>query len=199
MPDWITHLAFAFVIASALRLTWRARTVFFIGNVMPDFFRLLVVFFEFALPVPALMKFVVFPLNQASHSLIAVVALAGIISIFFKGSVESHAPPVLGRESEAMQGKIKRAWRKLSGNVFFLLFIGGVCHLLLDACMWPWAGTIRWFYPLDHAWLNWGFKLFWPDDRIALVVLLPLVALAVVFEIIIHLKRERSKAHRFVI
>ena len=179
MPDWIAHMFLGFTIATALRMKPKQKVVFLIGNIMPDLVRFLVIIANLV-DTALLRDFIAYPINLASHSLIGVVVFSLAGSLFFERSLLHEN----GANTKPKQ---------LLNSPMFLLFIGGILHLFLDTFMWPWAGGVMWLYPIDHAAAQWSFKLLWPSEFGAMVVLSIPFVIAVAYESIIWMKATSKK------
>ncbi len=196
MPDWFAHLMLATVASTCLRLDARKRTLFFIGNVMPDLARIFVLA-DSLVHFGPLYDLVIVPINVGSHSLVGVLALSLLLSIFFEPALPTSVAgeglqdaitkkPVLG-------ARIARWWHGASRSPLFLLFLGGVTHLFLDTFMWPYGGGIMWLYPLNDAWFRWSFHAWWPSTFDGILWLSPFFVAAVVAEILLKAKRTRRQ------
>jgi hypothetical protein len=197
MPDWFAHIMLATVASTCLRLTGGKRVLFFIGNVMPDLIRFLVLI-DYMLDSPAFYSLVGVPLNIGAHSLLGVLAYAILLSIFFEPTITK---PVTLMPEGSLQAAItrnsgftaaaSRRWQLLSGKPIFLLVLGGVTHLFLDTFMWPYGGGIMWLYPLEHAAFRWSFGAWWPGTLDGIVWLLPFFTAAIIFELLHFYKQRR--------
>ena len=198
MPDWIAHLMFGTILSFILGIKGEKRIIFLIGNLMPDFMRFPVFITEF-LNLDLLSEFITFPINESSHSIIGVLALASIISIFFEKSLE---PLEYGEIKDLLNSnkndfkyklfKFQSLWQTKIKSPFFLLFLGGLFHLFLDSFMWPWAGGINWLYPFDFAIFRWSFKLWWPGSFDAIILLTPIFLISLILKAIIHIHQTKN-------
>jgi hypothetical protein len=181
MPDWIAHLMLGTTISFLLGIKEEKRVIFLIGNLMPDFAKILVLL-NYILNSGVFYSIFVYPINNASHSIIGVIAISSVLSIFFENKLELSISDSLN--SEYLRSKKRRhsnlimKWQEKLRSPFVLLFLGGVLHLFLDTFMWPWAGGINWLYPIDIAPLRWSFKLVWPATFDAIIVLTPIFLLS---------------------
>lgn len=189
MPDWFAHLMFGTCLSTCFRMTREKRVIFLIGNVMPDFVRLLSIISTtmHLLPFTTL---IAIPLNNGSHSLLGVLAYSVFVSIFFESSLELKQTPVniikAGRVHVIMQ-----KWQSATDKPLFLLVIGGIAHLFLDTFMWPFGGGIFWLYPLNSAVFEWSFKLWWPSSLDAIIIITPFFVAALVAELAIAVAKKR--------
>jgi hypothetical protein len=185
----------ATVASTCLRLDPWKRTLFFIGNVIPDLVRILVVA-ERIVQSPTFYNFVALPINSASHSLAGVLAFSLLLSLLFETTLpagttggELHAAIA---KRPGLVARLARWWHGASRSPFFLLFLGGVVHLFLDTFMWPYGGGIMWLYPLNDAWFKWSFGAWWPSTFDGILWLSPFFAAAVVAELAITFKKKRG-------
>jgi hypothetical protein len=196
MPDWFAHIMLATIVSTGLRLTREKRVLFFIGNVMPDLVRFLVIIPRLLnIDDDAFSAMISSPINTSSHSLLGVIAYALLISIFFEPSLSAiMASPI---QSGAMEGNALKSflakWKSASSSPLFLLVLGGITHLFLDTFMWPMGGGILWLYPLNQAAFRWTFGAWWPSTFDGIVVLAPFFAAALVAELALALwKKKRA-------
>ncbi|MEX2681686.1 MAG: metal-dependent hydrolase [Candidatus Sigynarchaeota archaeon] len=191
MPDWFAHLMLAYVVSACLRLDARKCTIFFIGNVMPDLVRIMVLA-DNIVHSDFLYYFIALPINTASHSLLGVFAFALFISLFFEPTLPAgisggnlHA---INARKPVLLDHLARWWQKVSIRPFFLLIFGGIVHLLLDTFMWPYGGGIFWLYPLTDAWFRWSFGAWWPSTFDGILWLLPFFVATIACETIFKIK-----------
>jgi len=184
----------AYAVSACLRLDPRKRTLFFLGNVMPDLVRIIAIADE-VLHSDAFYYFVALPINTASHSLLGVLAFALFLSLFFEPALpesvmvgDLHA--TIAKKPDLV-GCIARWWHGASRSPFFLLFSGGIVHLFLDSFMWPYGGGIFWLYPLQDAWFRWSFGAWWPSTFDGIIWLSPFFIAAIMAEVAFKLKRTR--------
>jgi len=192
MPDWFAHLMFAMCLSTCLRLTKEKRVLFFIGNVMPDFVRLLTLLSNMV-NFKSFTTLVANPLNSGSHTLLGVLAYALFISIFFEPSLG------LGQAPLNLTGKSRgyvflQKWQALTEKPVVVLVIGGIAHLFLDTFMWPFGGGLNWLYPLSGAAFSWSFKAWWPSSFDAIIILTPFFVAAVIAEVIIARIKKRTSS-----
>ena len=177
MPDWIAHLMLGTTISFLLGIKREKRVIFLIGNLLPDFAKILV-FINYLLTSEFFETIVVYPINYASHSIIGVISLSSLISLFFEDRLEPSISQSLKNEYPIGNGRkfneLKIIWQEKLRSPFILLFLGGILHLFLDTFMWPWAGGVNWLYPIDIAPLRWSFKLVWPATFDAIIFLTPI-------------------------
>lgn len=164
---------------------------------MPDLLRLLIIFGNF-FNNEFFLEFVGYPINESSHSLVGVLALSCLISIFFEESLKPTQLKMIKHQiNENSYGfkfklhKFQSFWKKKIKNPFFLLFLGGLFHLFLDTFMWPWAGGINWLYPFDFAMFRWSFKLWWPSSFNAIFVLFPFFIISLILKMIFHFYKKK--------
>jgi hypothetical protein len=194
MPDWFAHLMLATVVSTCTRLDPWKRTLFFLGNVMPDLVRILVIADDL-IHSNAFYTLVSQPINAGSHSLAGVLAYSLFISIFFEQALPEAFTkgdlPVAMAKKPGMVFRIGRWWGGASRSPFLLLVLGGVTHLFLDTFMWPFGGGVMWLYPIDNAWFRWSFGAWWPSTFDGILWLLPFFAAAIVAEIALTIKAKR--------
>jgi len=174
-------------------MTKEKRVLFLIGNVMPDFVRLLYLISS-AINFQSFTTLIAVPLNNGSHSLLGVLAYAVFISIFFEPSLafkQSSFKVIKPGHGPA----IVRKWQAATEIPLFLLVIGGVAHLFLDTFMWPFGGGIYWLYPLNGAEFLWSFKAWWPSSPDAIIFLAPFFVVALIAELVMALI-GKSKARK---
>jgi len=200
MPDWIAHLMFGIILSFLLGIKGEKRIIFLIGNLMPDFLRFPIFITEF-LNLDLLSEFISFPINQSSHSIIGVLALASFISIFFEGSLEPLESGLIKNQLISNKSglkfkllKFQSMWQTKIKSPFFLLFLGGILHIFLDSFMWPWTGGINWFYPLDFAMFRWSFKLWWPGSFDAIILLLPFFIISLILKGIFYADKIKTNS-----
>ena len=135
MPDWIAHLIFGTILSFILGIKKEKRIIFLIGNIMPDFLRFPIFITEF-LNLNLLSEFFSYPINESSHSIIGVLALASFISIFFEESLEpleygeiKHNLNTNKNNYKFKLNKFQSIWQTKIKSPFFLLFIGGLFHI----------------------------------------------------------------------
>jgi len=186
MPDWIAHFMLGTTISFLLGIKREKRVIFLIGNLLPDFAKILV-FINYLLNSEFFYSIIVYPINYASHSIIGVIALSSVISIFFENRLEpSISEPLSNKNPNSKKRKyndFKVKWQEKLRSPFVLLFLGGILHLFLDTFMWPWAGGINWLYPIDIAPLRWSFKLVWPATFDAIIFLTPIFLISLFLEL----------------
>ncbi|MHA1679936.1 MAG: metal-dependent hydrolase [Promethearchaeota archaeon] len=192
MPDWIAHLMFGSSLSPALGLHGTKRVIFLVGNLMPDFVRFLVILAGF-IKQDEFLKFIAYPINNASHSILGVLFFSIFFSIFF----DNHAPQIHDKNATSIpnqpKGKTRNlSWKRFIEEPWFLLFTGGMGHLFLDTFMWPWAGGIMYLWPIDIATFRWSFKLIWPANTDAILFLLPIFITTSMIEVILHYKRKKN-------
>lgn len=198
MPDWVAHLMFGTILSFLLGIKGGKRIIFLIGNLMPDFLRFPIFITEF-LNQDLLSEFISYPINESSHSIIAVLALASFISIFFEESLEPLESELIKHQlnfnKSGFKFKLHRfqsIWQTKMKDPFFLLFLGGIFHLFLDTFMWPWAGGINWVYPLDFAIFRWSFKLFWPGSFDAIILLFPIFIISLIIKKVLNIYKVKN-------
>ncbi|MCK4282438.1 MAG: metal-dependent hydrolase [Candidatus Lokiarchaeota archaeon] len=198
MPDWIAHLMFGTILSFILGIKKEKRIIFLIGNIMPDFLRFPVFITEF-LNLDLLSEFFSYPINESSHSIIGVLALASLISIFFEESLESleygeikHNLNTNKNNYKFKLNKFQSFWQTKIKSPFFLLFIGGLFHIFLDSFMWPWAGGINWLYPFDFAIFRWSFKLWWPSSFDAIILLFPIFIISLIIKKVLNIYKVKN-------
>jgi len=164
---------------------------------MPDFVRFLIITDFFNLDL--LSEFISYPINESSHSIIGVLALASFVSVFFEESLKPLESGLIKHQLNSNKSglkfkllKLQSMWQTKIKSPFFLLFIGGLFHLFLDSFMWPWAGGINWLYPLDFAMFRWSFKLWWPGSFDAIILLTPIFLIFLILGTIIHIHKTKS-------
>jgi len=200
LPDWIAHLMFGTILSFLLGIKGEKRIIFLIGNLMPDFLRFPIFITEF-LNQDLLSEFISYPINESSHSIIGVLALASFISIFFEESLEPLESGLIKHQLNSNKtgfkfklDKFQSIWQTKIENPFFLLFLGGLFHLFLDSFMWPWAGGINWLYPLDFAIFRWSFKLWWPSSFDAIILLFPIFLISLILKTLFHFYKVKKKS-----
>lgn len=171
MPDWLAHLMLGWTLAIVAGIRGHRRIIFLVGNVLPDLVRFLVVLGE-SLSLDWFNRYIAYPVNVGSHSILGVV----VYSVFIGMLV------ILPPSSLEETTKVSR-WRSWLDHPAFLLFLGGITHLVLDTFMWPWAGGVPWLFPLMDPALTWSFQATWPGSLDAVLVLLPVSAGATLIEI----------------
>ncbi|MBA7503601.1 hypothetical protein ES706_02212 [subsurface metagenome] len=198
MPDWIAHLMFGTILSFILGIKKEKRIIFLIGNIMPDFLRFPVFITEF-LNLNLLSIFISYPINESSHSIIGVLALASFISIFFEESLEpleygeiKHNLNTNKNNYKFKLNKFQSIWQTKIKSPFFLLFIGGLFHIFLDSFMWPWAGGINWLYPFDFAIFRWSFKLWWPSSFDAIILLFPIFIISLIIKKVLNIYKVKN-------
>jgi len=198
MPDWIAHLMFGTILSFILGIKKEKRIIFLIGNIMPDFLRFPVFITEF-LNLDLLSEFFSYPINESSHSIIGVLALASFISIFFEESLEpleygeiKHNLNTNKNNYKFKLNKFQSIWQTKIKSPFFLLFIGGLFHIFLDSFMWPWAGGINWLYPFDFAIFRWSFKLWWPSSFDAIILLFPIFIISLIIKKVLNIYKVKN-------
>lgn len=198
MPDWVAHLMFGTILSFLLGIKGGKRIIFLIGNLMPDFLRFPIFITEF-LNQDLLSEFISYPINESSHSIIAVLALASFISIFFEESLEPLESGLIKHQLNSNKSGFKfklhrfqSIWQTKMKDPFFLLFLGGIFHLFLDTFMWPWAGGINWVYPLDFAIFRWSFKLFWPGSFDAIILLFPIFIISLIIKKVLNIYKVKN-------
>ncbi len=198
MPDWIAHLMFGTILSFILGIKKEKRIIFLIGNIMPDFLRFPVFITEF-LNLNLLSIFISYPINESSHSIIGVLALASFISILFEESLEpleygeiKHNLNTNKNNYKFKLNKFQSIWQTKIKSPFFLLFIGGLFHIFLDSFMWPWAGGINWLYPFDFAIFRWSFKLWWPSSFDAIILLFPIFIISLIIKKVLNIYKVKN-------
>ena len=198
MPDWVAHLMFGTILSFLLGIKGGKRIIFLIGNLMPDFLRFPIFITEF-LNQDLLSEFISYPINESSHSIIGVLALASFISIFFEESLEPLESGLIKYQLNSNKSgfkfklhKFQSVWQTKMKDPFFLLFLGGIFHLFLDTFMWPWAGGINWVYPLDFAIFRWSFKLFWPGSFDAIILLFPIFIISLIIKKVLNIYKVKN-------
>ncbi|MHA1848971.1 MAG: metal-dependent hydrolase [Promethearchaeota archaeon] len=180
MPDWVAHLMFGMILSAIFKFKGEKRVIFLIGNLLPDFYRVMMILGNY-LGLNAFIKFIAFPINVASHSLLGILFTSAFASIFFnmKAIEEKTQEKTLAQNNATRLIKQHTSlinyttWKRIQEKPFFLLFIGSFFHLFLDTFMWPWSGGIQWLYPINNADFFWSFKLVWPGDITMIIILLP--------------------------
>lgn len=195
MPDWIAHLMFGTILSFILGIKKEKRIIFLIGNIMPDFLRFPVFITEF-LNQDLLSEFFSFPINESSHSIIGVLALASFISIFFEDSLKPLESGLIKHQLNSNKSglkfkllKFQSMWQTKIKSPFFLLFLGGIFHIFLDSFMWPWTGGINWFYPLNF---KWSFKLWWPSSFDAIILLFPIFIISLIIKKVLNIYKVKN-------
>ncbi len=198
MPDWIAHLIFGTILSFILGIKKEKRIIFLIGNIMPDFLRFPIFITEF-LNLNLLSIFISYPINESSHSIIGVLALASFISILFEESLEpleygeiKHNLNTNKNNYKFKLNKFQSIWQTKIKSPFFLLFIGGLFHIFLDSFMWPWAGGINWLYPFDFAIFRWSFKLWWPSSFDAIILLFPIFIISLIIKKVLNIYKVKN-------
>lgn len=198
MPDWIAHLIFGTILSFILGIKKEKRIIFLIGNIMPDFLRFPIFITEF-LNLNLLSIFISYPINESSHSIIGVLALASFISILFEESLEpleygeiKHNLNTNKNNYKLKLNKFQSIWQTKIKSPFFLLFIGGLFHIFLDSFMWPWAGGINWLYPFDFAIFRWSFKLWWPSSFDAIILLFPIFIISLIIKKVLNIYKVKN-------
>ncbi|MBN2152173.1 MAG: metal-dependent hydrolase [Candidatus Lokiarchaeota archaeon] len=196
MPDWFAHLMLATVASTCLRLDPWKRTLLFVGSVMPDLVRVLVLV-DSVVHSGWFYTFVALPVNTGSHTLLGLLAYSLFLSLFFEPALPAAVTgkglgAVIGRRS-VPAARLARWWRDASRSPFFLLFVGGVLHLFLDTFMWPYGSGIMWLYPLSDAWFRWSFGAWWPGAVDGILWLSPFFAAAVAVEVAAWARRARGR------
>jgi len=188
---------FGTILSFILGIKGEKRIIFLIGNLMPDFVRFLIITDFFNLDL--LSEFISYPINESSHSIIGVLALASFVSVFFEESLKPLESGLIKHQLNSNKSglkfkllKLQSMWQTKIKSPFFLLFIGGLFHLFLDSFMWPWAGGINWLYPLDFAMFRWSFKLWWPGSFDAIILLTPIFLIFLILGTIIHIHKTKS-------
>jgi hypothetical protein len=194
VPDWFAHLMLATAVSTCLRLDPWKRTLFFLGNVMPDLVRILVIADDI-INSNVFYNLVSQPINAGSHSLAGVLAYSLFMSNFFEQTLpeafnKGDLPAAMTKKPGILL-RISRWWCGASKSPFLLLVLGGVLHLFLDTFMWPYGGGIMWLYPLNNAWFRWSFGAWWPSTFDGILWLAPFFVAAVVAELAIAFKRKR--------
>jgi len=191
---------FGTILSFLLGIKGEKRIIFLIGNLMPDFLRFPIFITEF-LNQDLLSEFISYPINESSHSIIGVLALASFISIFFEESLEPLESGLIKHQLNSNKtgfkfklDKFQSIWQTKIENPFFLLFLGGLFHLFLDSFMWPWAGGINWLYPLDFAIFRWSFKLWWPSSFDAIILLFPIFLISLILKTLFHFYKVKKKS-----
>jgi len=189
---------FGTILSFILGIKKEKRIIFLIGNIMPDFLRFLVFITEF-LNLNLLSIFISYPINESSHSIIGVLALASFISIFFEESLEPLEYGVIKHNLNTSKNnykfklnKFQSIWQTKIKSPFFLLFIGGLFHIFLDSFMWPWAGGINWLYPFDFAIFRWSFKLWWPSSFDAIILLFPIFIISLIIKKVLNIYKVKN-------
>lgn len=200
MPDWIAHLMFGTILSFLLGIKGEKRIIFLISNLMLDFLRFPIFITEF-LNQDLLSEFISYPINESSHSIIGVLALASFISIFFEESLEPLESGLIKHQLNSNKSgfkfklhKFQSIWQTKIESPFFLLFLGGLFHLFLDSFMWPWAGGINWLYPLDFAIFRWSFKLWWPSSFDAIILLFPIFLISLILKTLFHFYKVKKNS-----
>ncbi len=198
MPDWIAHIMFGTILSNILGIKKEKKIIFLIGNLMPDFLRFPIFITEF-LNLEIISYFISYPINESSHSIIGVLALASFISIFFEKSLKPLESVEIKHQFNLNENgfkfkllKLQSIWQTKIKSPFFLLFIGGLFHLFLDMGLWPWAGGINWLYPFDFAMFRWSFKLWWPGSYDAIILLAPVFIAFLILKWFIHSYKVRN-------
>lgn len=165
---------------------------------MPDFLRFPIFITEF-LNLNLLSIFISYPINESSHSIIGVLALASFISILFEESLEpleygeiKHNLNTNKNNYKFKLNKFQSIWQTKIKSPFFLLFIGGLFHIFLDSFMWPWAGGINWLYPFDFAIFRWSFKLWWPSSFDAIILLFPIFIISLIIKKVLNIYKVKN-------
>lgn len=198
MPDWFAHLMLATITSTCLRLDPWKRTIFFIGNVMPDLVRILVIL-DNVIHWEAFNIFVALPINVGSHSLLGLFAYSLFVSLFFEPALpdlqgtRGLQARVVENTGTSIKTKLVWWWHDATGRPFFLLFLGGIFHLLLDTFMWPFGSGVMWLYPLNSAWFVWSFGAWWPSTFDGILWLAPFFVAAIGVEIAILVKRKHAR------
>ncbi len=206
MPDWLAHVMLGFSVSTVMRMKGYQRVLFLIGNVLPDLVRFASIFTRF-IDSTVLTKFVTFPINYGSHSILGVIVYALFLSIFFKSTLAPCLNGGTQRAGDGVQETTRIAPVQPRDVLFtgfharlapmmekplFLLILGGILHLFLDTFMWPWAGGVNWLYPLEGAAFAWSFKVIWPTDYDAILVLLPVTIACILVDIFIVFKEKHG-------
>lgn len=188
---------FGTILSFILGIKGEKRIIFLIGNLMPDFVRFLIITDFFNLDL--LSEFISYPINESSHSIIGVLALASFVSVFFEESLKPLESGLIKHQLNSNKSglkfkllKFQSMWQTKIKSPFFLLFLGGIFHIFLDSFMWPWAGGINWLYPLDFAMFRWSFKLWWPGSFDAIILLTPIFLIFLILGTIIHIHKTKS-------
>ncbi len=187
----------ATVVSTCTRLDPWKRTLFFIGNVMPDLVRILVLA-DTVLHSETFYAFVTQPVNVGAHSLAGVLAFSLLLSIFFEPALPATVAgggdlPASIAKKPALVVRINHWWHSASRSPFLLLVLGGVLHLFLDTFMWPFGGGVMWLYPLNDAWFRWSFGAWWPSSFEGILWLSPFFVAAVVAELAIAFKKKEKR------
>ena len=119
------------------RLNSRKSSILLLGAIMPDFERFLPLISRYVGSLRA-EQFFLKMLTEPFHSILGIVLLTVFFASFFP-------------EENPLQ-------------MFMLLFLGGLLHLLLDMMMWPWTGGYQILFPLQGVEYTYGFRLIWPGN-----------------------------------
>ncbi|MHA1370652.1 MAG: hypothetical protein ACTSRA_13205 [Promethearchaeota archaeon] len=204
-PDWVAHLMFGYILSVIFKFKNAKRVTFLLGNLLPDVLRFLLIITDY-LNQDFLTKFITQPVNEATHSIIGIIAMSALTSIFFESdlspqgnyeSISNNNPPV--RISIAHGTKrvhlyrLKMSWNKLMNKPFYLLLLGSSFHLFLDMFMWPWVGVMKLFYPFIDANFSFSFKLLWPTTFTAIAFLTPFTCVFLIIEIYLRFFKMKKK------
>ncbi|MFX0103609.1 MAG: metal-dependent hydrolase [Candidatus Hodarchaeota archaeon] len=191
MPDWIAHIMLAWMVSFILKIKGEKRVIFVIGNVLPDVWRYLIVIGDI-LKSDTLLTFIFYPINNASHSILGILAYSVFFSIFFERTFNSTTKAPVN--ATLKRGKERRIRYWPIESPMFLLFLGGIIHLFLDMFMWPYgAAGIRWLWPLSTAHFAWSFKLIWPSSYTAILFLIPFFVAELFIESWLRFKKTTGK------
>ncbi|NHI93501.1 MAG: metal-dependent hydrolase [Candidatus Lokiarchaeota archaeon] len=152
MPDWLTHLVIGYIIIWAVSKfpTYDVKLrkyywIFIIGMVAPDIERIFSIIAN--LIGNSYIQEFFGPITTITHSFLGVLLVSLFITGFFS------------REQD-------------SKNIFLVLIIGGIGHLIMDMIMWPagWGYGIPLFYPLIGPEFVVSFGFVWPGGFIPLII-----------------------------
>ncbi len=174
MPDWITHIVFAYFWCVLFRLHHEEWQKMFWGSISLDFFHVLPTMLTFLknlriLEVDYWLLRMAWDFHEVSHSIMGILLWSTIITVFYH----------LQQETEA--ARITKTW--------LIVLHGATTHLFLDSVRIPFPETgYMVFYPLSTE----KYSLGWisPANFVLIQVISMILALVLIFHLSVLLRKD---------